>query len=136
MSLSWLLEFCTLTEADVFGFFQKKRICVPTLSYVLLYVSCCCCAPYAVFFLCAHPAAAPAIVTITASDGRLYRCDVNTGLSNGTLSRITASTTKDDVSDDWQEHEASRTHSVKFTDPQDQENKEVCFFYINIWVGF
>lgn len=134
------MEFCTLTAAAFSRCFwlfpEKKRICVPTLSYVLLYVSCCCCAPYAVFFLCAHPAAAPAIVTITASDGRLYRCDVNTGLSNGTLSRITASTTKDDVSDDWQEHEASRTHSVKFTDPQDQENKEVCLFYINIWVGF
>ncbi|XP_048522815.1 protein lap4 isoform X4 [Dendroctonus ponderosae] len=64
--------------------------------------------------------------TIT-SDGRLYRCDVNSGLSNGTLSRITASTTKDDVSDDWQEQEASRLHSVKFTDPQDQENKETPF---------
>ncbi|KAH1020683.1 hypothetical protein HUJ04_010298 [Dendroctonus ponderosae] len=61
------------------------------------------------------------------SDGRLYRCDVNSGLSNGTLSRITASTTKDDVSDDWQEQEASRLHSVKFTDPQDQENKETPF---------
>ncbi|CAH1131259.1 unnamed protein product [Ceutorhynchus assimilis] len=64
--------------------------------------------------------------TIT-SDGRLYRCDMNTGLSNGTLSRITASGAKDDVSDDWQEHEASRTHSVKFSDPQDQENKETPF---------
>ncbi|XP_066248710.1 protein lap4 [Euwallacea similis] len=64
---------------------------------------------------------------VITSDGRLYRCDVNAGLSNGTLSRITASSTKDDVSDDWQEHEASRTHSVKFTDPQDQENKETPF---------
>ncbi|KAL1505725.1 hypothetical protein ABEB36_005223 [Hypothenemus hampei] len=40
---------------------------------------------------------------------------------------IITSTTKDDVSDDWQEHEASRTHSVKFTDAQDQENKETPF---------
>ncbi|XP_050308936.1 protein lap4-like isoform X3 [Anthonomus grandis grandis] len=64
--------------------------------------------------------------TITLADGRLYRCDLNTGLSNGTLSRLTAST-KDDVSDDWQEQEASRTHSVKFTDNQDQENKETPF---------
>ncbi|XP_066150639.1 protein lap4 isoform X2 [Euwallacea fornicatus] len=40
---------------------------------------------------------------------------------------VITSSTKDDVSDDWQEHEASRTHSVKFTDPQDQENKETPF---------
>ncbi|XP_030757853.1 protein lap4 isoform X4 [Sitophilus oryzae] len=64
--------------------------------------------------------------TIT-SDGRLYRYD--TGLSNGTLSRISATTvrTDDATSDDWQEQEASRTHSVKFTDPQDKDNKETPF---------
>lgn len=76
-----------------------------------------------------HPVAAVVSSLLrTASDGRLYRCDMNSGLSNGTLSRIAAATTKDDVSDDWQEHEASRTHSVKFSDPQDQENKEVSDF--------
>lgn len=78
--------------------------------------------------MCTPAAVVVPFLLRTASDGRLYRCDVNSGLSNGTLSRITASTTKDDVSDDWQEQEASRLHSVKFTDPQDQENKEVSLF--------
>lgn len=33
---------------------------------------------------------------------------------------------EDDYDDDnWKEQEASRTHSVKFTDPQDTENREV-----------
>ncbi|XP_076251173.1 scribble planar cell polarity protein isoform X11 [Rhynchophorus ferrugineus] len=61
------------------------------------------------------------------SDGRLYRYD--TGLSNGTLSRLSATTvrTDDATSDDWQEQEANRTHSVKFTDPQDKDNKETPF---------
>lgn len=65
-----------------------------------------------------------------ASDGRLYRCDVTPGLSNGsTLSRTDeskATEDEDDYDDDnWKEQEASRTHSVKFTDPQDTENREV-----------
>lgn len=59
--------------------------------------------------------------TLSASDGRLYRCDVTTGLSNGTLTRTDDAASEDD----WQEHEASRTHSVKFTDPQEQDNREV-----------
>ncbi|XP_023312117.1 protein lap4 [Anoplophora glabripennis] len=58
-----------------------------------------------------------------ASDGRLYRCDVTPGLSNGTLTRTDDATSEDD----WQEHEASRTHSVKFTDPQEQDNRETPF---------
>lgn len=58
---------------------------------------------------------------LLASDGRLYRCDVTPGLSNGCLA-----TTDDAVSDDdWEEREANRTHSVKFTDPQEQDNREV-----------
>ncbi|XP_076251165.1 scribble planar cell polarity protein isoform X5 [Rhynchophorus ferrugineus] len=35
--------------------------------------------------------------------------------------------TDDATSDDWQEQEANRTHSVKFTDPQDKDNKETPF---------
>ncbi|KAK4881366.1 hypothetical protein RN001_004685 [Aquatica leii] len=60
--------------------------------------------------------------TIIASDGRLYRCDVTPTLSNGALA------TDDGASDDdWEEREASRTHSVKFTDPQDHDNRETPF---------
>lgn len=55
-----------------------------------------------------------------ASDGRLYRCDVTPTLSNGALAA------DDGGSDeDWEEREASRTHSVKFTDPQDHDSREV-----------
>ncbi|KAJ8977706.1 hypothetical protein NQ317_005439 [Molorchus minor] len=57
-----------------------------------------------------------------ASDGRLYRCDVTPGLSNGTLTRTDDGAASED---DWQEQEANRTHSVKFTDPQEQDNREV-----------
>ncbi|EEZ97547.2 hypothetical protein TcasGA2_TC011397 [Tribolium castaneum] len=58
-----------------------------------------------------------------ASDGRLFRCDVTSSLSNGAIA-----TTDDAASDeDWEEKEASRTHSVKFSDPQDQDNKETPF---------
>ncbi|XP_045477537.1 protein lap4 isoform X12 [Harmonia axyridis] len=32
-----------------------------------------------------------------------------------------------DEDEDWEEKEASRTHSVKFTDPQDQDNRETQF---------
>ncbi|XP_044262612.1 protein lap4-like isoform X3 [Tribolium madens] len=40
----------------------------------------------------------------------------------------TIATTDDAASDeDWEEKEASRTHSVKFSDPQDQDNKETPF---------
>lgn len=57
---------------------------------------------------------------LLASDGRLYRCDVTPTLSNGALA------TDETVSDeDWEEREASRTHSVKFTDPQQQDSREV-----------
>ncbi|XP_063912792.1 protein lap4-like isoform X3 [Zophobas morio] len=60
--------------------------------------------------------------TIT-SDGRLFRCDVTSTLSNGAVAA-----TDDAASDeDWEEKEASRTHSVKFSDPQDQDNKETPF---------
>lgn len=58
-----------------------------------------------------------------ASDGRLFRCDVTATLSNGTLTNPTDDAASDD---DWEEREASRTHSVKFSDPQEQDNKEVC----------
>ena len=58
---------------------------------------------------------------LLASDGRLFRCDVTSTLSNGAVAA-----TDDAASDeDWEEKEASRTHSVKFSDPQDQDNKEV-----------
>ncbi|CAH1173628.1 unnamed protein product [Phaedon cochleariae] len=40
---------------------------------------------------------------------------------------IDGAATEEDDDDDWREHEASRTHSVKFTDPQEQENKETPF---------
>ncbi|XP_031338228.1 protein lap4 isoform X1 [Photinus pyralis] len=60
--------------------------------------------------------------TIIASDGRLYRCDVTPTLSNGALAA------DDGGSDeDWEEREASRTHSVKFSDPQDHDNRETPF---------
>lgn len=69
---------------------------------------------------------------LASSDGRLYRCDVTPALSNGALR-------SDDPGsdDDWEEREASRTHSVKFSDPQDQDNREVrsetkCY----LWVWF
>ncbi|XP_068911978.1 protein lap4 isoform X7 [Tenebrio molitor] len=58
-----------------------------------------------------------------ASDGRLFRCDVTSTLSNGAIAAA-----DDAVSDeDWEEREASRTHSVKFSDPQDQYSKETPF---------
>jgi protein scribble len=58
-----------------------------------------------------------------ASDGRLFRCDVTSTLSNGAIAAA-----DDAVSDeDWEEREASRTHSVKFSDPQDQDSKETPF---------
>ncbi|XP_074033149.1 scribble planar cell polarity protein isoform X6 [Leptinotarsa decemlineata] len=62
-----------------------------------------------------------------ASDGRLYRCDVTPGLSNGSTLSRTDGATEDDDDEDWLEHEASRTHSVKFTDPQEQDNRETPF---------
>lgn len=68
---------------------------------------------YALFFVL--------LLHLLASDGRLFRCDVTSSLSNGAVA-----TTDDAASDeDWEEKEASRTHSVKFSDPQDQDNKEV-----------
>lgn len=63
-----------------------------------------------------------------ASEGRFYPRDVTPGFcSNGsTLSRTDgAATEDDDDDDDWREQEASRTHSVKFTDPQEKDNREV-----------
>lgn len=64
--------------------------------------------------------------SVASADGRLYRCDVTPALSNGTLA-ATAEDTTTNASDDegWEEKEASRTHSVKFTDPQDQDSREV-----------
>ncbi|XP_044762164.1 protein lap4-like isoform X3 [Coccinella septempunctata] len=66
--------------------------------------------------------------TIASSDGRLYRCNYSSGLSNGTLTVATdgGNYTEDD-DEDWEEKEASRTHSVKFTDPQEQDNRETQF---------
>lgn len=89
----------------------------------------------ALCFLCllsmfAQKRTACALKKQTASDGRLYRCEVTPGLSNGsTLSRTDdskATEDEDDYDDDnWKEQEASRTHSVKFSDSQDTENREV-----------
>lgn len=69
----------------------------------------------------------PSYLTVASADGRLYRCDVTPALSNGTLATTTAEDTTTNISDDegWEEKEASRTHSVKFTDPQDQDSREV-----------
>ncbi|KAK9730448.1 PDZ domain [Popillia japonica] len=61
--------------------------------------------------------------TNASSDGRLYRCDVTAALSNGAL----RSDDQNSELDDWEEKEASRTHSVKFSDPQDQDNRETPF---------
>ncbi|VEN63990.1 unnamed protein product [Callosobruchus maculatus] len=63
-----------------------------------------------------------------AADGRLYRCDVTT--ANGTFSYADphgggATGDEEEEDDDWREQEASRTHSVKFSDPQEQDNREV-----------
>lgn len=65
--------------------------------------------------------------TIASSDGRLYRCNYSSGLSNGTLTVATDGGNYTDEDEDWEEKEASRTHSVKFTDPQDQDNRETQF---------
>jgi hypothetical protein len=63
------------------------------------------------------------VLHMLASDGRLFRCDVTSTLSNGAIAAA-----DDAVSDeDWEEREASRTHSVKFSDPQDQDSKETPF---------
>lgn len=96
--------------------------------FLLSCAACACCFYGAPFFIsvCVH-------LSLAASDGRLYRCDVTSGLSNGTLSRTDDGTTggEDEDDDDWKEHEASRTHSVKFTDPQDQENREVSSWFFS-----
>ncbi|CAG9857264.1 unnamed protein product [Phyllotreta striolata] len=67
-----------------------------------------------------------------ASDGRFYACDVKPGLrSNGssTLSPTDGAATEEDEEDDedWREREANRTHSVKFTDAQEKDNRETPF---------
>ncbi|XP_049821121.1 protein lap4 isoform X4 [Aethina tumida] len=65
-----------------------------------------------------------------ASDGRLYRCDVAPALSNGALAAGAGANDEmaaTDDEDDWEEKEASRQHSVKFTDPQDTDNRETPF---------
>lgn len=73
-----------------------------------------------------HPFVVTSAPSVASADGRLYRCDVTPALSNGTLAAAAEDTTTN-VSDDegWEEREASRTHSVKFTDPQDQDSREV-----------
>ncbi|XP_065157658.1 protein lap4-like isoform X4 [Atheta coriaria] len=58
-----------------------------------------------------------------ASDGRLYRCELAPGLSNGAL----RADEPEDPDEDWEEREASRTHSVKFVDAQEQDNRETPF---------
>nr|XP_022902377.1 protein lap4 isoform X4 [Onthophagus taurus] len=63
--------------------------------------------------------------TIASLDGRLYRCDVTPILSNGGIAPSPDDTRDEDS--DWEEKEASRTHSVKFSDPQDQDNRETPF---------
>lgn len=71
-----------------------------------------------------------------ASDGRLYRCDVAPALSNGALAAGAGAndeTAATDDEDDWEEKEASRQHSVKFTDPQDTDNREVSDIECSLW---
>lgn len=84
------------------------------------------------------------------NNGRLYRCDDNLGTVNGVIepssivvnSSIDNTTNmrghtlggingadEDDDDDGWEEREASRTHSVKFTDDLDQNGKEVRIYY-------
>lgn len=71
-------------------------------------------------------------VLLASSDGRLYRCDVTPTLSNGALR-----SDEPESEEDWEEREASRTHSVKFTDPQDQDNREVrSETHCSLWVWF
>lgn len=76
---------------------------------------------------------------LASSDGRLYRCDVSAVLSNGALGLVTDDGASDD---DWEEREASRTHSVKFSDPQDHDNREVSYHHYittlvsNLWLRF
>lgn len=68
-------------------------------------------------------------------DGRLYRCDIRfsgqqqlTDNDNGALSDDLGKRESDEDSAGWEEREASRTHSVKFTDDV-EENKEVGIYY-------
>jgi hypothetical protein len=68
-------------------------------------------------------------------DGRLYRCDIKFSgedlneTSDGEANVASVSSPdcqQESDEDDWEEKEASRTHSVKFTDDLDQDqNKEV-----------
>jgi hypothetical protein len=68
-------------------------------------------------------------------DGRLYRCDVKFSgedlneASDGEANVASVSSPdcqQESDEDDWEEKEASRTHSVKFTDDLDEDqNKEV-----------
>lgn len=68
-------------------------------------------------------------------DGRLYRCDIKfsandlqeNNLRSGSLDQKVES---DEDSTGWEEREASRTHSVKFTDDV-EENKEVNIYENN-----
>lgn len=69
-------------------------------------------------------------------DGRLYRCDSKFSgedlneASDGEANIASVSSPdgqQESDEDDWEEKEASRTHSVKFTDDVDEDqNKEVC----------
>lgn len=78
--------------------------------YVVFFAQC-------FVFLCLHTKKNQ----LASSDGRLYRCNASRSLSNGALA-----TTDDAASEeDWETLEASRTHSVKFSDPQEQDNREV-----------
>jgi len=67
-------------------------------------------------------------------DGRLYRCgikfsgeDLNeTSDGEANIASVSLPDCQQESDDDWEEKEASRTHSVKFTDDLDQDqNKEV-----------
>lgn len=72
-------------------------------------------------FSSARPPRTPTHKQTLASDGRLYRCELAPGLSNGAL----RADEPEDPDEDWEEREASRTHSVKFVDAQEQDNREV-----------
>ena len=67
-------------------------------------------------------------------DGRLYRCGIKfsgknlneTSDGEANVASVLLPDCQQESDDDWEEKEASRTHSVKFTDYPDQDqNKEV-----------
>jgi hypothetical protein len=66
-------------------------------------------------------------------DGRLYRCDIKfsgedlneASDDEANVASVSSPDCQQESDDDWEEKEASRTHSVKFTDDVDEDqNKE------------